>query len=373
MRRFFSNMTIRASLLWVLVFFSLMLILGAVLGVVSMRVADVTMRDMRRSQAISNVLQDVVGDYKSAMIGLGRAAALHLNEVIKQVSQPAVPQVVPGDLAKPAPADPSDPAKPVQADAGDAAKPVPAPPSVAARPMPTSLSDAAKPLVDFARISYDKAQTDFKKYQALPKPAGLENEFKEIDQAFAALMDQGLKLMFDDLAKADMPAYQTHAQMVSDVMEDRLNLAIGQYMAWRLRTTNDAFDQSEQRYNLVLIAVAAGGVIALLLVLATYMFLRKRVVRPLADAAHHFDRIAAGDLTEAVDDDSTNEIGALYGAMRRMQESLTRTVSAVRRGVDEINVGAREISAGNTDLSSRTEQQAASLEETAASMEELAS
>ena len=70
---------------------------------------------------------------------------------------------------------------------------------------------------------------------------------------------------------------------------------------------------------------------------------------------------------------STNEIGQLFGAVKRMQESLTRTVATVRRGVDEINVGSREISAGNTDLSSRTEQQAASLEETAASMEELAS
>ena len=66
-------------------------------------------------------------------------------------------------------------------------------------------------------------------------------------------------------------------------------------------------------------------------------------------------------------------IGSLFAAIKRMQESLTRTVSAVRRGVDEINVGSREISAGNTDLSSRTEQQAASLEETAASMEQLAS
>ncbi|WP_415834934.1 Tar ligand binding domain-containing protein, partial [Bordetella bronchialis] len=329
MRKFFSNMTIRASLLWVLVFFSLMLVLGAALGVLSLKVGDSTMREMRRSQAVSNVLQDMVSDYKSAMIGLGRAAALHLNEVIKQIGQPTIPQA--------------------------------------------GLSGAAKPLLDFARISYDKAQADFKKYQALPKPPGLDNEFKEIDEAFSAILGQGLRVMFDDLNKGDLPAYQTHAQMVADVMEDRLNLAIGQYMTWRMRTTDEAFDEAEQRYNLVLSAVAAGGVLALLLVLATYVFLRRRVVRPLAEAVRHFDRIAAGDLTDAVTVDSSNEIGALYGAMKRMQESLTRTVSAVRRGVDEINVGSREISAGNTDLSSRTEQQAASLEETAASMEELAS
>ncbi|HEY9317248.1 MAG TPA: methyl-accepting chemotaxis protein, partial [Achromobacter sp.] len=91
------------------------------------------------------------------------------------------------------------------------------------------------------------------------------------------------------------------------------------------------------------------------------------------EAGHHFDRIAGGDLTARVDVRNTNEIGQLFAALKRMQESLTRTVSTVRRGVDEINVGSHEIAAGNTDLSSRTEQQAASLEETAASMEQLAS
>ncbi|ARP84495.1 chemotaxis protein [Bordetella genomosp. 8] len=329
MRKFFSNMTIRASLLLVLVFFSLMLVLGAALGVLSLKVGDATMRDMRRNQAIGIVLEEMVSDYKTAMVGLGRAATLHLSDVIKQIGQPNIPQ--PG------------------------------------------LSASAKPALDFARISYDKAQADFKRYQALPKPPGLESEFKAIDDAFSALMGQGLKAMFDDLAKGDLPSYQNHAQMVADVMEDRLSLAISQFMTWRMSTNEQAFDDAEQRYNFVLIAVAAGGVVALLLVLATYMFLRKRVVQPLAGAVQHFDRIAAGDLTHVVTVDSSNEIGALYGAMKRMQESLTRTVSAVRRGVDEINVGSREISAGNTDLSSRTEQQAASLEETAASMEELAS
>ncbi|SAI71243.1 methyl-accepting chemotaxis protein (pseudogene) [Bordetella ansorpii] len=104
-----------------------------------------------------------------------------------------------------------------------------------------------------------------------------------------------------------------------------------------------------------------------------FLFMIRGVLRPLKEAGAHFDRIAAGDLTARVDARSNNEIGQLFAALKRMQESLTRTVSTVRRGVDEINVGSREISAGNTDLSSRTEQQAASLEETAASMEQLAS
>ena len=89
-------------------------------------------------------------------------------------------------------------------------------------------------------------------------------------------------------------------------------------------------------------------------------------------AAGIASRIADGDLSGAVLIEQGDKSSLLY-AMQRMQDSLTRTVTAVRHGVDEINVGSKEIAAGNTDLSSRTEQQAASLEETAASMEQLAS
>ncbi|KCV28995.1 putative methyl-accepting chemotaxis protein II [Bordetella pertussis H934] len=114
-------------------------------------------------------------------------------------------------------------------------------------------------------------------------------------------------------------------------------------------------------------------VLALALCAGCGVFIGRAVLRPLKEAGQHFDRIAAGDLTARVDVRNSNEIGQLFAGLKRMEESLTRTVAAVRRGVDEINVGSREISAGNTDLSSHTEEQAASLEETAASMEQLAS
>src|SRR3546814_18949326 len=85
-----------------------------------------------------------------------------------------------------------------------------------------------------------------------------------------------------------------------------------------------------------------------------------RVVgKPLNAAGTHFDRIAGGGLTQRVEVRSRNEIGVLYEALRRMQESLTRTVSTVRQGVEEITLGSREIFMGNTDLSRRTDLEAA--------------
>ncbi|PPA74139.1 methyl-accepting chemotaxis protein [Achromobacter spanius] len=137
--------------------------------------------------------------------------------------------------------------------------------------------------------------------------------------------------------------------------------------------TDELVVQAEVDHRISRTVTIALLAISLLLALGCWLFINRTVLRPLHQAGEHFDKISGGDFTGRIDVRSTNEIGQLFAAIKRMQESLTRTVATVRRGVDEINVGAREISAGNTDLSSRTEQQAASLEETAASMEQLAS
>ncbi|HEY9279624.1 MAG TPA: methyl-accepting chemotaxis protein [Eoetvoesiella sp.] len=132
------------------------------------------------------------------------------------------------------------------------------------------------------------------------------------------------------------------------------------------------YEQAQTDFERALIAIGFGIFVGLLLMVAVRIVFGRTVIRPLREAGTHFDRIAGGDLTQRVSITSRNEIGVLYEALRRMQESLTRTVTAVREGVEEINIGSREIFMGNTDLSSRTEQQAASLQETAASMEQLA-
>jgi len=130
--------------------------------------------------------------------------------------------------------------------------------------------------------------------------------------------------------------------------------------------------ESDLRYKRAELSTIIMLVLAAALALGCWRFISRQVLQPLKDAATHFDRIASGDLTQRVAVNSSNEIGVLFTALKRMQESLTRTVGEVRRSVTEINTGAAEISSGNTNLSARTEEQAASLEETAASMEELA-
>ncbi|WP_343499291.1 methyl-accepting chemotaxis protein [Achromobacter denitrificans] len=329
MRKFFANMTIRSSLLWVLAFFSFMLVIGAALGVLSLRISNGTLAEIKQSQELDDAVGRVVSSYKDTMNGLGRSAVSNYADIVRNVGQATV--------------------------------------------LTQGLSADATGLLERAKASMNKGQAEFEYYKTLPRPQEAAEALKEIDDSYGALVQQGLGPLVAALEKADMTAYQKQVQSVQDALEGRFARAIEGFDFWRASKMLDAYEVAQVRYQFVLVAVGAGGVIAALLVFATYVFLRRRVLQPLKEAGNHFDRIAGGDLTARVDVRNTNEIGQLFAALKRMQESLTRTVSSVRRGVDEINVGSHEIAAGNTDLSSRTEQQAASLEETAASMEELAS
>ncbi|OZI32623.1 chemotaxis protein [Bordetella genomosp. 1] len=329
MRTFLANLTIRSSLLGVLAFFSFMLVLGAALGVLSLRISNGTLVEIKQTQDLADSMGRVVAANKDTLNGLGRAATAQYADIVRSIGQPMLVQ--------------------------------------------QGLAAEAAGLVQRAKASLNRAQTEFDYYKSLPHPDSAAESMKEVDAAFNTLVSQGLTPLIAALEKADMPGYQSHVQMVQDALEARFARAVEAFDFWRASLVQEAYTVAEQRYNFVLGAVALGGVVAALLVFMTYVFLRRRVLAPLKEAGTYFDRIAGGDLTARVDVRNGNEIGQLFAALKRMQESLTRTVSQVRRGVEEINVGSHEIAAGNTDLSSRTEQQAASLEQTAASMEQLAS
>jgi methyl-accepting chemotaxis protein len=108
---------------------------------------------------------------------------------------------------------------------------------------------------------------------------------------------------------------------------------------------------------------ALGGV---LLVLIAHS-----VTGPLNNAVEIAERVAAGDLTAAIDSAGRSETARLLAALRTMNGNLRRIVSDVRSSVHAIGAATGDIASGNANLSSRTESQASSLEETASSMEQM--
>ncbi|MGX4643743.1 methyl-accepting chemotaxis protein [Massilia sp. SYSU DXS3249] len=117
------------------------------------------------------------------------------------------------------------------------------------------------------------------------------------------------------------------------------------------------------------------GLSAAILLLAAFIAWRTTasITVPVARALAIAETVAAGDLTSRIEVDSTDELGQLLAALKKMNTSLVETVSTVRDGTDLIASASSQVAAGSLDLSARTEQQASALEETASSMEELTS
>ncbi|WP_454696005.1 methyl-accepting chemotaxis protein [Achromobacter aegrifaciens] len=215
-----------------------------------------------------------------------------------------------------------------------------------------------------------QARERFARYMAVPKsPRGqqlaqtLQGRFTE----YAAILDT-----LESNIKERSPAKYRQDEGRLPQADAYFMKDMQAFLARVQERSDGVLESSEQTYATARISAVALISAALLLTALCWAFIRRAVLRPLQEAGRHFDRIAAGDLTNRVETRSNNEIGVLFASLKRMQEGLTRTVTSVRQGVDEINVGSAEIAAGNANLSVRTEEQAAALEETASTMEELA-
>lgn len=97
-----------------------------------------------------------------------------------------------------------------------------------------------------------------------------------------------------------------------------------------------------------------------------------KTVKVLVEQAQH---IARGDLahqmaSNALDDQSKNELHVLALNMAQMQTALQNIVREVRNNADGVAVASEQIAAGNTNLAVRTSHQAEHLRQTSDSMSE---
>ena len=315
-RSLIGNMKISTSLVLVLIFYLIMLILGAALGVLSLRFSNISLESIVQNQRAGAAMSQAVDDYRQVQTALMQASVLSA--------------------------------------AGKATE--------------------AGSLLRQGQGHYEASQAAFRRFQeGLPRTETGESFGPQIVRHYETLMSQGVQPLFDLLARGDTAGYEQARQgRLSELELGFFNSRDALNRAQQL-SIDTTYQEKIDQYGLVLKLVALGMFACFFIAFVTYAFLNRMVLRPLREAGAHADRIAGGDLTQRIQVQSHNEIGVLLEAMRRMQASLTHIVGTVRRGVDEINVGASEIYLGNTDLSSRTEQQAAALQETAASMEQLAS
>ncbi|MDR7268575.1 methyl-accepting chemotaxis protein [Pelomonas saccharophila] len=109
--------------------------------------------------------------------------------------------------------------------------------------------------------------------------------------------------------------------------------------------------------------------------LALMLFLMVRSIRqlltPVRQMVEVTERIAAGDLSQAVPQGRRDELGRVLAALAHMQQRLRSLVKRIHEDAGGIRLAAQEIAAGNQDLAQRTEAAAARLQQTASNVQSL--
>ena len=198
----------------------------------------------------------------------------------------------------------------------------------------------------------------------------LADDFSSRWKAYRASRDATLKLAMQD---DDIVAAQEHATSDGGPKFTAARETLFKLIELQGSVAGQEFEQARERSaairNFAIAAVAMGlGLLAWIGLMTI-----RAITHPLNTAVKLARAVASGDLTQRIEVRSTNETGQLMQALKDMNESLVRIVGQVRTGTDTVATASSQIAAGNLDLSSRTEQQASSLEETASSMEELTS
>ncbi|RJG05945.1 HAMP domain-containing protein [Noviherbaspirillum cavernae] len=147
--------------------------------------------------------------------------------------------------------------------------------------------------------------------------------------------------------------------------------AMGNFVKLQETQRDDTKARSEEARNMASTIGLVSAALVFALGMGCAAVLVRSINQPLAHAVRVAEGIAAGDLTQRIDDSRRDEFGQLMRAMRRMNESLAGVVGNVLASTESIGTASSEIATGNLDLSARTEQTASNLQQTAASMEQI--
>ncbi len=112
--------------------------------------------------------------------------------------------------------------------------------------------------------------------------------------------------------------------------------------------------------------------VAVLIGLGGGIVIARSIVVPARKAQAAAEAIAAGDLTQHIDAQGSDELAQMLHAMHEMQMALSGVVHSVSTAAGEVAQSSNLIADSNVDLSDRTSRSAASLQNTAASVEQIA-
>ncbi len=212
-----------------------------------------------------------------------------------------------------------------------------------------AITELQKQVTGMVRVPAAKAQ--------LERIAAVRAQALEIVKQSANLRAQG------DAAAASVLANEKLQPIITSYVDE-----IGNFVKLQEARRDEIKAQAQRARQQALWWGAAVAALVVAAALWLSALLVRAITAPLARAVGLADAIAAGDLTQDLQEDRRDELGRLLRALSAMGAKLRQVVGEVRSGVESVTSAAGQIAVGNQDLSARTEQTAASMEELTATV-----
>jgi methyl-accepting chemotaxis protein len=242
--------------------------------------------------------------------------------------------------------------------------------------MDAALALQTKAELDFAKQVRDANRSEvskrFERWKEFTSSAASRRAQADLEKNRADLV-AAIDEMAHSMERGD---YETARQVRTAKLEPALKplkAGVAEALDYQLEAAAETRDEAVEQYKLSRLLIFGSSFVAIVIALAAGMTLVKYIMGALKTAMHVAERIANGQLGNAIEVNSNDEFGKLLVSFRQMDAKLSEIVGAVRAAAEGVGSASGQIAQGNDDLSQRTQEQASALEETAASMEEMTS
>src|ERR1700722_8575109 len=284
-----KNLSIRASLSLIVAFFGLALIVGAALGLFSMRASNESLEQMYTvdTPAVAD-LEVTAGQLLNARLAIATYASL------------------------------------VELNDQDGAKAV------------------LQRFDHYVGTSNDRL-SHFLSQAGSGSSAEEQQLVKDMQDKRTAFLQQGLMPALAAIKSGDRPTFLQLQAHTLPALYNTYGKSMSAVEKVQLDRGAQRYQDAQDRFKAVATTVAVGLALGLLAGWIGRVVLVRSIVDPVNAAIDHFDRIAGGDLTGRIVTNGDNEMGKLSAALQKMQDSLIRMVGTMRDGSESMNVGGMEI------------------------------
>ena len=222
------------------------------------------------------------------------------------------------------------------------------------------LMDASKgdvPQQDRDRVRQDianelkRSQAAFATYRATPLEADERAAGDTLDQIWPAYISSSDRIM-SMLESGQLEQARTQLNTTNNELFRQARELIRVMIESNNRQIKEGAIAADELRNSALTWMISGIVLAFIIAIIIGVLITRLITRPIAQAVQSAQRIAKGDLTQAVITERTDEAGQLLMALSDMQSGLKSTLMEIANASDQLASAAEELSAV-TDESSR--------------------